>query len=141
MLDLEHRDEIIGLGSVGYREIWDLMDTGEDTCMESHPYDRIERWIDAQCLLDGLSTVIGLADHRLLDEECIILILSASCGEHEEHRRISELDESIIDEWYDSLVVPEKSSSDRYPHSLALHHIGIWWLCWLMEEYDILDLE
>lgn len=42
MLDTEHSDEVICLGTIGDREMWDLMDTGEDAGMESHTDHCIE---------------------------------------------------------------------------------------------------
>ena len=112
--------DLISLRTIGDHDEWETMDTGEDPSMESHPHDRVERRIEFQRLFDRIGSIVRTTEHESLHIECVVLALVSLSAMHEKYWIISSLDEVVIDLWYFSFIISEKSSSHRYANSSFL---------------------
>ena len=103
--------EFISFWSVGDHDEWESMCDREDTRVESHTDDSIERWIEFQGLLDTARDIILSALHDATDEEEIILAFETFGRVHEEYRIVSLFDEIIIHFRDIAFILSEESTT------------------------------
>lgn len=139
MLYAESIYEVICLGSIGYREIGNLMDAREDTSMESHTDHRIEKRYHIERLCDILGRIICLSEHDLAYVGQIVLTLISTRGEYEEYWLVPHRYEMIVHIWDNDISIPEESSSYRYTHELDGRY-RLRELRYIIEIYDIMYL-